>query len=207
MQHYTATNPELAAEMEDKFEIVAETIRTRRTIKPGQMNGRQIPDEQIQQLIELANWAPTHGNTEPWKFFIYAGNEKVRLFCRDHANLYQQSAGDNPDPSTIEKILHMGDQASHLIIAVMQRGKLSKIPVLEEIAATSAAIQNLLLGAHALGLAAYWGSGGMVYRPQMKDFLGLGEEDVVLGALYLGYSDIVKSGVRQIPVSEKVKWM
>lgn len=171
------------------------------------MNGQQIPDEQVKQLFELANWAPTHGNTEPWKFFVWAGNKKVRSFCKDHSELYTNNAGDALNTVTQNNLLHMGDQASHVMIAVMQRGKLPKIPPLEEIAATSAAIQNLLLGAQALGIAAYWGSGGMVYRQPMKDYLRLTEDDVVLGALYLGYSDVTKEGQRQINMEEKVKWM
>ena len=193
--------------MEDHFSALKTIIENRRTTKPGQMNSQQIPDEQIRQLIELADWAPNHGNTEPWRFFIYAGTEKVMGFCRQHADLYSQEAGGNPDKFKYEKLLNMGSKASHLIIAVMQRGGLDKIPVLEEIAATSAAIQNLLLGAEALNLAAYWGSGGLILKPAMKAFLGLREEDVVLGALYLGYTDQKKSGSRQIPLAQKMHWM
>jgi nitroreductase len=171
------------------------------------MNGRQIPDEQIQALLALADWAPTHGHTEPWRFFVYAGNDKVREFCTAHAALYEQGAGSGIDPAKRDKLLYMGDKASHIIVAAMQRGKLAKIPAIEEIAATSAAIQNILLGAEALGIAAYWGSGGLVLKPAMKSFLGLGTADEVLGALYLGYSDVVKTGERLVPLAEKVKWM
>lgn len=171
------------------------------------MNGNQIPDEQVHQLLQLADWAPTHGNTEPWQFFVFAGNEKVKAFCKDHSDLYAAEAGENANSTTVNNLLHMGDLASHLIIAVMKRGDLPKIPALEEIAATSAAIQNLLLGAQAMGLAAYWGSGGMVYNPAMKTYLQLREEDVVLGAIYLGYTDTTKTGNRQIPLDRKVKWM
>jgi nitroreductase len=193
--------------MENTFTTLQEIIANRRTIKPAQMNGRQIPDDQVQQLLQLADWAPTHGNTEPWQFFVYAGTEKVQSFCRDHADLYRQQAGENADAAKADKLLHMGDAASHLIIAVMQRGNLPKIPALEEIAAVSAAVQNMLLGAQALGIAAYWGSGGMVYQPAMKTYLNLRDEDVVLGAIYLGYSDIEKKGTRLVPLDRKVKWM
>ena len=171
------------------------------------MNGRQVPDELVRQLIALADWAPTHGNTEPWRFFVYSGTEKVRSFCASHAGMYQAEAGDKTDAAKYDKLLHMGDKASHIMIAVMKRGKLEKIPLLEEIAATAAAVQNLLLGAEALGISAYWGSGGLVLKPAMKEFLQLADEDVVLGAIYLGYSDITKPGIRQVPLSEKIHWM
>ncbi|MBJ6118614.1 nitroreductase [Pontibacter sp. BT310] len=193
--------------MNDLFSTISHVIRTRRTTKPPKMNGQKIPDEQINQLLELADWAPTHGHTEPWRFIVYAGPSKAR-FCQQHAELYQQQTPEEKyQPEKYEKLLHMGDLASHVIVAYLRRGDLPKIPVLEEIAATSCAIQNLLLGASALGIASYWGSGGMAYHPTMKEMLQLREEDVVLGILYLGYAENpAHEGKRNIPLSEKVEW-
>ncbi|MBC5775087.1 nitroreductase [Pontibacter sp. KCTC 32443] len=194
--------------MNNNFDIIAGVIKARRTTKPPQLSGKRIPDEQVWQLLELADWAPTHGHTEPWRFKVYAG-DKVTQFCQSHASLYkEQSSPDKYQQEKYEKLLHMGDKASHILIAYMRRGDLPKIPALEEIAATSCAIQNLLLGATALGIASYWGSGGMAYHPAMKDFLHLREEDVVLGILYLGYSEKeAPAGKRVVPLSDKVEWM
>jgi nitroreductase len=193
--------------MNHTFSTLREIIQNRRTVKPPQMNGQQVPDEQVKQLLALADWAPTHGHTEPWRFKVYA-KDKVKEFCLSHAELYkQQTAPDKYMQEKYGKLLHMGDQASHLIVAIMQRGNLPKIPALEEIAATSCAIQNLLLGATVLGISSYWGSGGMAYHPAMKEMLQLREEDLVLGILYLGYTDKpVPEGKRVIPLEEKVEW-
>ncbi len=193
--------------MTEAFTALQHIIRTRRTVKPNLFNGQKIPDAQINQLLELADWAPTHAHTEPWRFKVYAG-EKVQQFCRDHAELYKQ----NTTPETFlqpkyDKLLHMGDHTSHILIAIMQRGANPKIPVLEEIAATSCAVQNLLLGATALGIASYWGSGGMAYQPPMKTYLNLREEDLVLGILYLGYTDKPETtGKRNTSLAEKIDW-
>ncbi|WP_299988551.1 nitroreductase [uncultured Pontibacter sp.] len=194
--------------MDTSFSEISNIIRNRRTTKPGKMNGQRIPDEQVEKLLELADWAPTHGHTEPWRFKVYAG-DKVQDFCQDHAELYKKHTQQEQYlQEKYDKLLHMGDKASHVIVAYMQRGNLPKIPALEEIAATSCAIQNLLLGATALGIASYWGSGGMAYRPPMKELLQLREEDVVLGILYLGYADaIATEGKRIVPLEEKVVWM
>ncbi|ALI97979.1 nitroreductase family protein [Rufibacter tibetensis] len=194
--------------MDSTFLALQHIIQGRRTIKPPQMNGRLIPDDQIWELLALADWAPTHGYTEPWRFVVYAG-EKVSDFCRAHAALYKsQTTPDKYMEVKYEKLLHMGDQASHVMVAYMHRGDLPKIPALEEVAATSCAIQNLLLGATSLGIASYWGSGGMAYHPAMKEMLQLREEDTVLGVLYLGYTDKpVTDGKRTISIEEKVRWM
>lgn len=187
------------------FSIVANTIKTRRSIKPAMMNGNKIPNGHVAALLELADWAPNHGNTQPWQFLVYAEPEK---FCQQHAALYQQNTStDTFNPATFNNLTHMGDKVSHIVIAVMQRGDLPKIPAFEEIAAASAAIQNLLLGATALNIASFWSTGGMTLRPEMKDFLQLREEDQVMGLLYLGYADEYPEGKRKVPVEEKVRWM
>ncbi|ARS35631.1 nitroreductase family protein [Pontibacter actiniarum] len=193
--------------MNELFQHIKQVVETRRTTKPLKMNGERIPDEQVEQLLRLADWAPTHGHTEPWRFIVYTG-EAATGFCQQHAELYKQNiAPDKYQQDKYEKLLHMGDKASHILVAYMQRGNLPKIPALEEIAAVSCAIQNVLLGATALGLASYWGSGGMAYHPSMKEHLQLREEDQVLGIIYLGYGDNASGeGKRVTPLADKVVW-
>lgn len=191
--------------MTDNFQTIAAIIKERRTTKPPEMNGERIPDEQINQLLELADWAPTHANTEPWHFRVYKDG---KIFGRQHAELYKTNTpADSFMQMTYEKLLNMPNKASHVIVCTMQRKPLVRIPVLEEIAATACAMQNILLGATALGIASYWGSGGMVHSPAMKQFLSLGDDDVVMGVLYLGYSDSKPTGKRNIPLSQKVTWV
>ncbi|NNU33112.1 nitroreductase [Mucilaginibacter sp. S1162] len=191
--------------MSDTFSTISTIIKNRRTIKPFMMNGGKIPDEQIKELLELADWAPTHGLTEPWRFTIYTDPTK---FCYAHAEMYLTSTpADEFNRGVYDNFFHRGDKVSHVIIAVMQRGNLPKIPAFEEIAATSAAIQNILLGATALGVASFWSTGGMILKPAMKAFLNLRDEDEVMGVLYLGYADEQPQGVRRISLADKVKWM
>jgi len=189
------------------YTVVKSIIESRRTVKPPMMNGRQIPEAQVWELVSLANWAPTHGLTEPWRFKIYAGGQ-VQIFCREHANLYQNNTPPEKfKQDKFDKLVHMGDQASHIVIAIMHRGNLPAIPQLEEIAAASCAVQNILLGATAMGIASYWGSGGMAYHPVMQQYLSLAPEDLVLGILYLGYSDSQLPGRRQTSIETKVDYI
>jgi nitroreductase len=190
----------------NSFSIIANIIKNRRSIKPAKMNGKKIPDEQVKELLQLANWAPTHGRTEPWRFIVYAG-DKVKEFCYQHAELYKAIVpSKNFEQASYEKQLHYGDMASHLIVAVMQRGSLPKIPALEEIVATAAAVQNILLGATSAGITSFLSTSGMTHHAAMKDFLRLKQEDVILGMIYLGYSDEQSEGKRQTSIDEKVIW-
>jgi nitroreductase len=190
--------------MSTNFDIITNTIRNRRTVKPFMMNGTKLPEEQITELLELADWAPTHGLTEPWRFTVYANPAD---FCNAHAELYKQNTpADEFNQGVYDNLSQQGDKASHVIVAVMQRGNLPKIPAFEELAATACAIQNLLLGATALNIASYWGTGGMILKPAMKAFLQLRDEDEVMGVLYLGGADEYPKGVRKVPLADKVKW-
>lgn len=169
------------------------------------MNGKKIDDATIDQLLELADWAPTHANTEPWRFVVYS-DEGVKKFCYDHAELYKQTTpAEKFIQATYDKFLHMGDMVSHVIAIYMKRGSNPNIPALEETAATAAAVQNILLGAQALDIAVLWSTGGRILHPAMKTYLGVAEEDVVMGVLYMGYTDKpAGEGKRLVPLSEKV---
>jgi nitroreductase len=192
--------------MNDHCQILAEIIKNRRSLKPVKMNGKKIPNEQVKELLQLANWAPTHGRTEPWRFIVYSG-DKVKEFCHQHAELYKShTPPEKFEQATYEKQLHNGDLASHIILAIMHRGSLQKVPVLEEIASVGMSIQNILLGATAAGIASFLSTGGMTHHHVMKNFLQLREEDILMGILYLGYSDERMEGKRQTGIGEKVIW-
>jgi len=191
----------------DKFNILQDIITSRRSTKPAVLNGRKIDDQQIQQLLTLATWAPTHANTEPWQFIVYSG-DAVRQFCQHHAELYRQNTPPGKfNEAKYEKQKHNGDNASHLIAVFMQRGNNPNITELEEICATAAAVQNILLGADTLGIAVLWSTGGVTLAPAMSSYLGLRDEDRMIGLLYMGYTDQPVKPGRRLPAESKTKWI
>lgn len=191
----------------NQLEVLKKIILDRRSCKPSSMNGKPIETAVIQALLELADWAPTHGRTEPWRFIVF-GNDELKKFCHLHAELYKEHTPDDKfTTAKYQGIIQNGEKCSHLIAVFMKRQPTQKIPLIEEIAATSAAIEHILLGAQALGIAALWSTGGMTYHDSMKNALGLDAEDQMMGLLFLGYSDEVPAaGKRNISLSEKVNW-
>lgn len=189
------------------IETIQDIISNRRSCKPALMNGKKINDADIYRLLELGDWAPTHAHTEPWRFIVFANNT-VQVFCKDHAELYKShTAAEKFETSKYKKLLHNGDGASHIIAVYMKRGTNPKITELEEICAVAAAIQNILLGASALNIAALWSTGGLTYNAAMKTYFKLNENDKMLGLLYMGYTDNApKKGERIIPLKEKIDW-
>ncbi len=189
------------------FEVIQNIIKNRRSSKPALMNGKKIDNSIINDLLKLADWAPTHGHTEPWRFVVF-GDDAVRKFCKDHAELYKANTpAEKFETAKYEKLLHNADKASHIIAVYMRRGTNPKITVLEEICAVAAAAQNILLGASCLNIAALWSTGGLIFHPAMKTYFNLNEDDHMLGFLYLGYTDVTpKEGERVMPLNQKVEW-
>lgn len=187
--------------------MLEKIIRERRSVKPSLMNGKQIPTTVIQHLLELADWAPTHGRTEPWRFIVFSGDGLAK-FSQQHADLYKDHTSEERFTNAkYQNIIQNGEKASHIIAVYMKRQATQKIPLIEEIAATSAAIEHILLGAQEQGVAALWSTGGMTYHDSMKQLLGLEEHDQMMGLIYLGYSDEpAPPAKRNVSLSEKTVW-
>jgi len=191
----------------NNFSVLQGIIQNRRSIKPAELNGKKIENDLIKQLLHLADWAPTHGRTEPWRFVVFS-DDAVQHFCADHAGLYKANTPEDKFiTAKYEGLIHMADKASHIIAVYMKRLPEAKIPVIEDLAAVAASIQNILLGAQAAGISVLWSTGGMTHQPAMKEYFGLGEEDKMVGLLYLGYTDEpVRPGKRNVPLGDKVMW-
>ena len=182
-------------------------LRSRRSIKPKDFSGEVIDRAEIELLLANAHWAPNHGKTEPWHFVVFAGEGRQRL-AQAQAEMYRQHTPPEQFKSAkYDKLQKQPLLCSHVIAICHRRGDLPKIPVIEEVEAVAAAVQNLHLTATALGLAGYWSSGGMTYHPAMREFLGLSAEDQVLGFFLLGKpKGAWPSGSRKAPWTEKVRW-
>ena len=59
---------------------VGALMRARRSIFPKDFaSDPQIPREAVERALACANWAPTHGKTEPWRFVVFGDERKEEL--------------------------------------------------------------------------------------------------------------------------------
>ncbi|QIF03185.1 nitroreductase [Roseimicrobium sp. ORNL1] len=193
----------------DTQSIITEVIRSRRSIKPFDMDASRAVDKSlILELLENANHAPTHGLTEPWRFHLFTGDSR-RTLAETMARLYRETT---PEAEFREdKMRKMSENpllAGAVIVLGMARRGGAKIPELEEIEAVACAVQNLALSVTASGLAGYWSSPPLVYTRQFADWLGLGPEDRCLGLFYLGWpkAGFTMPKASRKPVAEKITW-
>ena len=184
-------------------------IAQRRSVFPKMYSGEPVPSSVIEQMLENANWAPTHKFTEPWRFRVFSGSGLQR-FAQWQSDQYRQrsQATGNYDQSTFEKLSSKPLMASHLIAICMARDPQARIPELEEIAAVSCAVQNMYLTATAYGVGCYWSTGGATFWEETKAYLGLKDEDKVMGFLFVGMPkpDLKLNGHRT-PWRDKVNWV
>lgn len=193
------------------IEEVTKIIRGRRSMFVAQFKENDpVDDSVIEEMLENANWAPTHKLTQPWRFIVYTG-EGLKKFANYQAEMYKSRAAKNGTPfieATYQKFKENPLKASHVIAILMKRTENSGIPVMEEIAAVSMAVQNMYLTASAYGLAAYWGTGGPTFWPEAREDFGLEGEDMLMGFFYVAKpaSDRWPIGKRE-PIADKVGWI
>lgn len=185
-----------------------EIIKLRRNVKPQFFSGEEISDSDVKDILESANWAPTHGFTEPWRFVVFSGFSKLDL-AMFQSDLYKSKTNaESFQQIKQDKLLKTPHLASHIVAVVVHNSVNTTIPLLEEIVATSCAVQNILLSAAEKEIAIHWTTGGMTYTDEMKTFLGFENKDKVLGFLYLGKSEnrINKEGRRLSTMESKTSW-
>jgi len=203
---------------------VAALIRRRRSIFPKDFTGQQVPLAVIEEILLAANWAPTHGKTEPWRFVV-AGSEAVQrvMDIRDRF-MTVKLTGEGDTAGLAKHKTKMARKRTELqkcavvIFIVVKRVRTLKgrfMPEWEEVAAVSCAVQNLHLQLTAhwdKGIGGYWSSGGYnswMQAPEMRQLVGAGAvgapvsvgsnndappDDLVLGGFYLGVANPKKMG-------------
>lgn len=183
-------------------------IKNRRSIYPNQYEkGKIIPDEIIWQILENANRAPNHKQTEPWRFSVFTG-EGLKYFGELQAEIYKQYSGDSFNEGRWKKLVEYPLMSSHVISIGMKRNEDEKLPEIEEVEAVACAIQNMFLSVTAYGLGCYWTTAGITYFEEAKKYFGLNKTDKLLGFLYIGYVEkpVVAVSKRK-PIREKVIWI
>ena len=179
---------------------VMEAIRTRRSI--GKVRQDQPPRVVIEQILEAATWAPNHRLTEPWRFFVVAGEARRELGAVLAARHLAEGQAEIAAKAAAKPL-----RAPVVIAVAVEPVVGPKVVEIEEVTAGAAAVQNMLLAAHALGLAAIWRTGAPAYDPAVKAYFGLAPSAHLLGFVYLGYPGAVVPERGRVPVAEVTRWL
>lgn len=158
-----------------------EAITTRRSV--SKLTDKRPDAATIKRLLDAGVRAPTHHLTQPWRFVILTGDA-----LSDFAGAWAKGAErEGKDPESARgKALR-----APVIVTVIETPKhhLPKVQEIEEHHSVGAAMQNVLLAAHDMGLGAMLRTGPAAHIPEVHDYLGLGDGELVAGYIYVGYAE------------------
>jgi nitroreductase len=164
-----------------------DAIRGRRTHKA--YAPEPIERELLDELFDLARWAPNHHLTNPWRFRVLGPDSLARL---------KAAAGPEAAPKL--------DRAPTLVCASV---KLSGDPVQDEedVCAAACAVYIVLLAAHARGLAGYWRTPGVLRTPDGAAAVGMGPDELFIGLIHLGNARQGKEPPERLPPNDFVSYL
>jgi nitroreductase len=180
-----------------------EAIHTRQSIP--KVKPDRVPRHLVEKLLSAAVQAPNHHHIRPWRFVVLEGEARQRL-----GDVMAQSLKKR-QPETLEPALEVERarplRAPLLIAVGVDKPKEAKVVEVENICATAAAAENLLLAAHALGLAGMWRTGPGAYDPDVKAFLGFVPDQHLISFLYIGYPETAYPPKERPSFEDRTVWM
>lgn len=187
---------------------VNELMRHRRSVFQKDYSGEKVNDDIVRQMLENANWAPTHKLTQPWRFTVFTGAGLKRL-AEFQAECYKKvtQANNTFKEERYQNLQKKPFESSHIIAVGMKRDEKKSLPEVEEIGAVFCAVENMYLTATAYGIGCYLSTGGITYFDEAKAFFGLGPDDKLLGFLNLGTLKGDLPDGRRRSIDERVTWI
>ena len=164
-----------------------QAIRTRRTHKA--FSPEPVPRGVLEELFELARWAPNHHLTNPWRFRVVGPESLERL---------KRAAGPEAAPK-LERCPTL------VVCSAVQSGDPEQDE--EDLHATACAAYIVLLGAHDRGLAGYWRTPAVLRTREGRDAVGLGAGERFVSLLHVGYPRQAQRAPQRAPTSEFVTFL
>jgi nitroreductase len=165
-------------------------IRSRRTHKA--YRPESVDRAVLDQLFDLARWAPNHNLTNPWRFRVVGPRALERL----------KAVAEEVKPGSARKL----DRAPTLVAAcALQTG--DPVQDREDLLACAVAAYIVLLAGHARGLGGYWRTVSALDLPAGRAALEIPPDETPLGLLHLGYPIHAQQPPARASVAEVVRYL
>jgi nitroreductase len=165
-----------------------EAIRQRRTHKA--YGAEPVDRATLEELFELARWAPNHHLTNPWRFRVLGPEALARL--KDAAGLEAAAKLDRAPTLVAVSVTQSGDD-----------------PVADEedLLAASIAAYIVLLAAHGRGLAGYWRTPAVLRTDEGRAALGVPAGERLIALLHLGPPRQERDAPDRAPTGDVVTYL
>lgn len=181
----------------DVLSAIGARASARKLTEPGPTR------EHLEQILRAGANAPDHGRLRPWRFIVMNGAARERLGEAMAQALAAKVPGAGPDKLAAESSKVM---RAPTIVAVATRVMPGKIPQIEQVLSSGAAVENMFLAAQALGYGVMWKTGDAAYDPGVKQFLGLTPDDYIVAFLYIGTVSVA-GGPQVVSLEGLVTWL
>jgi nitroreductase len=166
---------------------VDDAIRTRRTHKA--YGSDPVERAILDELLDLARWAPNHHLTNPWRFRVLGPQALERL---------KVAAG----PEAATKL----DRAPTLVVCSCVVAD-DEIQAEEDLHATAIAAYIVLLAAHARGLVGYWRTPEVLRTDAGRAAVGLAADERFVALIHLGHPVQEKAAPEREPAASVVSYL
>lgn len=141
--------------------------------------------EALELIKQAALKVPDHGGLKPWRFVIFQGKTALAKL----GDIFAEAAVEE-DPSIANEILERARQlplrAPMVIACIAKCSEHAKVPLQEQVQSAACSVMAMQQAAFALGFGGIWRTGAYAQYEFVKQTLGLGEDDEIVGYLYLG---------------------
>lgn len=184
---------------------VIDAIKARRNVRGFRLD-KPVSRELVKEVLVAATWAPSHRQTEPWRFLVIAGDERKKL-GEVMAEARRAHSAGVPEPQERldrERAKPLSAPAIIALVSCPKQG--GEIVPQEELVAAGAALQNMLLAAHSLGLGTKLVTGSHAYSGSVRQFLEIDGSESLVCLVYLGYPDGQPPLGKRTELDGKVTW-
>jgi nitroreductase len=161
------------------FDAINTRVSAGRLAEPGPSPG------QLEKLIAAAARAPDHGRLKPWRIIPVNGAAR-ELFATAAANARRARIPDLTDDQMVADRDKINRSPCIVVVACVLKKDYDKVPEIEQVLAVGAAVENMFLAAHAMGLGVMWKTGAAAYDSGVKATVGLAPDDHIVAILHLG---------------------
>jgi nitroreductase len=161
------------------FDAINSRVSAARVAAPGPTPG------QLQMITDAAARAPDHGRLRPWRIIPVNGSSR-ELFATAVANARRARIPDLTDDQMVAERDKINRSPCIIVVGCAVKRDYDKVPEVEQVLAVGAAVQNMFLAAHALGIGVMWKTGAAAYDAGVKTAVGLSADDHIIAILHLG---------------------
>ena len=161
-----------------------DALDRRRSVPSKQLGAPGPDDATLLRMLRSAVRVPDHGKRVPFRFLRIQGDARDALGLR----LAQRCRERDPNASeaVVEKDRHRFDHAPLILTVIAQLGPDQKIPAQERLLTAGCVCFALLQAAQACGFGAQWLTGWAAYDPEIARFLGIGDDEAIVGFVHIG---------------------